>query len=165
LIVDFAVPDRILDRVLVTTPAEPMEPDVSEPVHSMRTKLIVSGVLAAVVIVAVITMVAGEHDATRHQPEAATAIGMVPALAVEKAGPTRTMAIYVWNGEGRKTTFTIKIIAAGTAARSLSATVFDASQWSARVSVPSTGKVTAELFRPGDTLPYRMVFEAPQDQS
>lgn len=121
--------------------------------------LIVGGLLAATVVVAVTTMVIGEKDAVATQPPAATAIGMVPAFATEAPGSTRTVSLYVWNGEGAQTTFTIRLIGAGKFTDTIHATVYDNSQWSGRAKVPSSGKVTAELFRPGDKTPYRTVFE------
>lgn len=127
---------------------------------SGRTRtLIVSGLLAATAAVAVMTMVIGEKDAVATQPPAATAIGMVPAFATEAPGSTRTVSLYVWNGEGAPTTFTIRLTGSGKFTDTIRATVYDNSQWSGRAKVPSTGKVTAELFRPGDKTPYRTVFE------
>lgn len=121
--------------------------------------LIVGGVLATTAAVAVITMVVGEKDAVATQPRAATAIGMVPAFATEAPGSTRTVSLYVWNGEGAQTTFTIRLTGTGKFTDTIRATVYDNSQWSGRAKVPSKGKVTAELFRPGDKTPYRTVFE------
>jgi hypothetical protein len=123
------------------------------------TTLIVGGLLAATALVAVVTMVIGEKDAVATQPPAATAIGMVPAFATEAPGSTRTVSLYVWNGEGSPTTFTIRLTGTGKFTDTIRATVYDNSQWSGRAKVPSTGKVTAELFRPGDKTPYRTVFE------
>lgn len=121
--------------------------------------LIVGGVLATTAVVAVMTIVVGEKDAVATQPPAATAIGMVPAFATEAPGSTRTVSLYVWNGEGAQTTFTIRLTGTGKFTDTIRATVYDNSQWSGRAKVPSTGKVTAELFRPGDKTPYRTVFE------
>jgi hypothetical protein len=129
------------------------------PLSGRARMLIVGSLLAATAVVAVVTMVVGEKDAVATQPPAATAIGMVPAFATEAPGSTRTVSLYVWNGEGAQTTFTIRLTGTGKFTDTIRATVYDNSQWSGRAKVPSTGKVTAELFRPGDKTPFRTVFE------
>lgn len=164
LVLDLAL-DMLLPPRGVYEAPKSVEPEMPGPRHTVRTKLVVAGVLSAIVAVSVVVMVAGEHDAVSHEPIPATALGMVPAFANEKPAAMKTMAIYVWNGEGRDLAFTIKFVATGWAGTSVTHRVFNDAQWATQVKVPSVGKVTAELFRPGDTKPYRTVFEAPQDQT
>jgi Predicted membrane protein len=170
LILDLILPWRTRAAATDSVPAMGMPPTAGAATVrttvpsgrglSGRTRmLIVSGLLAMTAVVAVMTMVVGERDAVATQPPAATAIGMVPAFATEAPGSTRTVSLYVWNGEGAPTTFTIRLTGTGKFTDTIRATVYDNSQWSGRAKVPSTGKVTAELFRPGDKTPYRTVFE------
>jgi len=167
---DLILPSRTHAEAADSVPSNSTSPDagtatVRTAVPSRRRLsgrargLIVGGVLAMTAVVAVMTMVVGEKDAVATQPPAATAIGMVPAFAIEAPGSTRTVSLYVWNGEGAQTTFIIRLTGTGKFTDTIRATVYDNSQWSGRAKVPSTGKVTAELFRPGDKTPYRTVFE------
>ena len=170
LVLDLILPGRTDVAAADSVPSNGMPPTtgpatVRTAVASRRRldgrtrALIVGGLLAMTAVVAVMTMVVGEKDAVATQPPAATAIGMVPAFATEAPGSTRTISLYVWNGEGAPTTFTIRLTGTGKFTDTIHATVYDNSQWSGRAKVPSTGKVTAELFRPGDKTPYRTVFE------
>lgn len=169
LVLDLILPWRTHAAAADSGPSNGTSPDAGATVRtavpsgrrfSGRARaLIVGGVLAMTAVVAVMTMVVGERDAVATQPPAATAIGMVPAFATEAPGSTRTVSLYVWNGEGAQTTFTIRLTGTGKFTNTIRATVYDNSQWSGRAKVPSTGKVTAELFRPGDKTPYRTVFE------
>lgn len=170
LVLDLIMPWRTRDAAADSVPSNGTSPDagastVQTAVPSGRRlsgragALIVGGVLAMTAVVAVMTMVVGEKDAVATQPPAATAIGMVPAFATEAPGSTRTVSLYVWNGESAQTTFTIRLTGTGKFTDTIRATVYGNSQWSGRAKVPSTGKVTAELFRPGDKTPYRTVFE------
>jgi len=131
---------------------------------ALRSRLATGAALAAVVAVAIATMVVGDHDAVAHQPASATVLAMEPAFAAEKPSRTVTYALYVFNGESRKTTFTIKLTGTGGYKSTMHVTVFPASAWSGRAKIPASGKVTAQLFRPGDTTPFRTVFEDPQDK-
>ena len=170
LVLDLILPSRTHAEAADSVPSNSTSPDagtatVRTAVPSRRRLsgrargLIVGGLLAMTAVVAVMTMVVGEKDAVATQPPAATAIGMVPAFATEAPGSTRTVSLYVWNGEGAQTTFIIRLTGTGKFTDTIRATVYDNSQWSGRAKVPSTGKVTAELFRPGDKTPYRTVFE------
>jgi len=115
--------------------------------------------LALVVALLAGTAYLGLRSAEETTPPAATSLSMVQAYSSEAPGDTRTVAIGVWNGESTRTKFTIRITGIAGYSKTLTADVFAQSQWSATTRVPATGKVIAELFRPGDNNPYRMVFE------
>ncbi|MEV4757067.1 hypothetical protein AB0J86_18410 [Micromonospora sp. NPDC049559] len=98
-------------------------------------------------------------DGARHQPtEPFTALEMVPAFATETPGPTRTVSLGLRCEERAETDYVLVVRGEGGFSTTLRTRLRPATNWARRVQVPSTGRVTVELYRAGDTTPYRTVF-------
>lgn len=98
------------------------------------------------------------RSAEEHDREPFTALVMVPAFATEAPGPTRTVAIGVQCREQVTTEYLIRIHGVDGFEERLTARLRPDEDWARRVAVPSTGRVTVDLYRDGGTSPYRTVF-------
>lgn len=98
------------------------------------------------------------RSAEQHDREPFTALMMVPAFATEAPGPTRTVAIGIQCRERATTDYLIRIHGVDGFEERITARLRPNEDWARRVQVPSTGRVTVDLYRDGGTSPYRTVF-------
>jgi len=98
------------------------------------------------------------RSAEQHDREPFTALVMVPAFATEAPGPTRTVAIGIQCRERATTDYLIRIHGVDGFEERITARLRPNEDWARRVQVPSTGRVTVDLYRDGGTSPYRTVF-------
>ncbi|WP_432985946.1 DUF1616 domain-containing protein [Dactylosporangium sp. CA-233914] len=97
------------------------------------------------------------RSASRADAVAFTELSMVPAGPVEEGAAQRDVVIGVICHERRTTQYTVKVRDAEGFQASYSHRVRDDATWAITIPVPATGTITAELYREGDTAPYRSV--------
>jgi uncharacterized membrane protein len=99
------------------------------------------------------------HDATRH--DAATPfseLALVPAGPEKPTGTTWPVVIGVFNHERSAVKYDVRVSGPGNFTAEFTPTVVGGSSWAKTLDVPTAGKVTVGLFRPGDKDPYRTVW-------
>jgi hypothetical protein len=117
--------------------------------------------LAPLVLTAVLLAAAGWFSlqgAARQSTEPFSALQMVPAFASEAPGPTRTVSVGLDCHERADTDYLLRVRGPAGFTRTLRARLRPGEGWARQVSVPSTGRVTVDLYRDGETSAYRTVF-------
>lgn len=98
------------------------------------------------------------RTAQERDTEPFTALVMVPAFATEAPGPTRTVAIGIQCRERTDTDYLVRVRDDAGFDESITARLGPDEDWARRLAVPSTGRITVDLYRDGGAAPYRTVF-------
>ncbi|MEU7870748.1 DUF1616 domain-containing protein [Dactylosporangium sp. NPDC049140] len=113
--------------------------------------------LALAVLFVTVAGVVSWHSASRADAVAFTELSIVPAGPVEEGAAQRDVVIGVICHEQHTTQYTVKIHDNGSFQASFTPRVRNDATWAVTTAVPATGTITAELYREGDTMPYRSV--------
>ena len=117
--------------------------------------------LAPLVLTAALLIAAGWFSlrgAAREPTEPFSALQMVPAFAAEAPGPTRTVSVGLDCHERVATDYLLRVRGSAGFTQTLQVRLRPGQDWARQVTVPSTGRVTVDLYRDGETSAYRTVF-------
>ena len=117
--------------------------------------------LAPLLLTVALLIAAGWYSlrgAAQEPTEPFSALQMVPAFATEAPGPTRTVSVGLDCHERAATDYLLRVRGSAGFTRTLQVRLRPGEDWARQVTVPSTGRVTVDLYRDGETSAYRTVF-------
>ncbi|HKS98627.1 MAG TPA: DUF1616 domain-containing protein [Rugosimonospora sp.] len=87
-----------------------------------------------------------------------TALSIMDVSDTDYTNRTHTVTFEVTNQEGRAVSYSLRVTGPGGYVASLGASASRTSPWRVTLTVPASDRVTANLYRTGDSEPYRTVY-------